>query len=300
MVMKQIGANIASLAGCNLYDAIKDIHELNFQTIELLSFEGARHSQGDVPGFWFDRMTVSEKEKLKKYLKDFDDITVHAPFFDAPLFTHNEYIKTEVIRQIEESIAAASFIGASVVTIHPNKKKSYEQQEYWDEMINTFRSLGNCALKYGVRIAIENMFYLDNKLITRGVPDTPDDYIRLIEEINHDAVGANIDVGHFFGYVEPEIRCTNEGVSIYNEILMKVVTELSKKIYHCHLHDLRRTDWREHRAVIGKGIIDFERLFRYLKKTNYLGLMTLELEEKQKEEALIESREYLENLLKKI
>ena len=299
MEIEQIGVNIASLAGYSLCDAIKKIKELGFKTIELLSFEGGRHSQGDLAGFWFGKLTNDEKNKLKGALQSFKGITIHAPFADAPLFTYNEFIKKEVIRQLEESIEAASFLGGSLVTIHPNQKRSYRQEEYWDEMVDTFRFLGDIASQFKIKIGIEDMFYLDVKsLVTKGIPETPDDYIRLIKEINHCSVGANIDVGHFFGYIEPELRCRSQGVKKYNDILMEVVTGLSDKVYHFHLHDMRTTDWREHRATVGKGIIDFKRLFRYLKECNYSGLMTFEMEEEDKEGALIKSKEYIERLIR--
>ena len=79
---------------------------------------------------------------------------------------------------------------------------------------------------------------------------------------------------------------------------MKVVAGLSDKVYHFHLHDIRATDWREHRAVVGEGIIDFQRLFRYLKECSYSGLMTFEMEEEDNEDALIKSIDYVEKLMR--
>jgi sugar phosphate isomerase/epimerase len=299
MKTDQLGVNIASLAGYTLHDAISKLKTLGFKTVELLSFERGRHSQGDLPGFWFGKLSGPEKAELKEALRSFTGITLHAPFADTPLFTYNEFIKREVVRELQESIEAASYLGASLVTIHPNPKRSHRQEEYWDEMIDTFRSLGDYAAPLDVDIGIENMFSLDSKsLLTKGFPESPDDYIRLINEINHSAVGANVDVGHFFGYVEQVHRCTSEGVQRYNSILMKVVTELDGKLYHLHLHDMRETDWREHRAAVGEGIIDFERLFGFLRESRYSRLMTLELEEEDKESALIKSKEYLERLIR--
>jgi len=39
-------------------------------------------------------------------------------------------------------------------------------------------------------------------------------------------------------------------------------------------------------------------LFRYLKECNYSGLMTFEIEEEDKEGALIKSKEYVEKLIR--
>ena len=87
MKTDQLGVNIASLAGYDLYDAVSTLKTLGFKTVELLSFEGGKHSQGDLPGFWFGKLSATEKDELKEALRSFSGITLHAPFADTPLFT---------------------------------------------------------------------------------------------------------------------------------------------------------------------------------------------------------------------
>jgi sugar phosphate isomerase/epimerase len=152
-------------------------------------------------------------------------------------------------------------------------------------MILVSRFLGDYAAERNVDIGIET-----------GFPSKVDDFVKLIIDIDHNAVGANIDVGHLNGSVYSELRCTDKGCAVYNDNLTELASRLGKKVYHLHLHDVRASDWRDHRQA-GKGIIDFRRFFAVLDSLNYNRLMTFELEEPQKEEALRESKKYIEDII---
>jgi len=277
----KIGANTASLADYSLYDAINKLTEMNFKTIEFLAFAGAKHSIGNLAGFWFNELNDDERDKLKESVKSFKYICIHAPFTDIPLFTYNPGVQKLAIAQIKEAIDATAFLGGSATTIHLNPKTFFQLHETWDEMISVCRGIGDYAVSYGVRIGIET-----------GFPPKVEDYVKLIMDINHDAVGGTIDVGHLTCSVEPGLRRTAEGVKIYNDNLMRCVTELGEKVYHFHVHDVRADDWRDHREV-GTGVIDFERLMKLVMKCAYSACMTFEMEEQDKEGALIRSKNYL-------
>ena len=77
---------------------------------------------------------------------------------------------------------------------------------------------------------------------------------------------------------------------------MDIVRRLTDKLAVFHLHDIRPTDFRDHRAP-GRGVIDFARLFEYLHHTNFAGPMVFELEEPDISPALAESKAFIEKLL---
>lgn len=52
--------------------------------------------------------------------------------------------------------------------------------------------------------------------------------------------------------------------------------KLGPKLFHLHLDEVRRADWREH-FVPGTGIIDWSRLFSSLAAVKYSDLLVLEL-----------------------
>lgn len=284
MNAEKIGANTASLADYSLYDAIEKLEQMNFKTIEFLAFAGARHSIGNLAGFWFAELNDAERHRLAASVKSFKYICTHAPFIDIPLLTSNPGVQKLAIAQIKEAIDATAFLGGLVTTIHVNPKTFFPMHETWDEMISVCHGLGDYAASCGVKIGIET-----------GFPPKVDDYIKLILDINHEAVGGTIDVGHLTSSVETGLRGTVEGVQSYNDNLMKCITELGEKVYHFHLHDVRANDWRDHREV-GAGIIDFERLMKLVVACNYSACMTFELEEDDKEGALNRSKNYLYKL----
>jgi sugar phosphate isomerase/epimerase len=65
-------------------------------------------------------------------------------------------------------------------------------------------------------------------------------------------------------------------VRAYNDLLNELVAKLGPKLFHLHLDEVRRADWREH-FVPGTGIIDWPRLFTSLAAVKYSELLVLEL-----------------------
>ena len=66
----------------------------------------------------------------------------------------------------------------------------------------------------------------------------------------------------------------------------------SERVVHLPLHDVRKADWRDHRAL-GTGVIELDPLLRTLRAIGYDGLWQFELEEPEQEGALTASRDAL-------
>lgn len=284
MDTRKIGANTACLAGYSLEDALRTIASMGFQTVELLAFAGARHSIGDLAGFWFGKLTDAEKEHLRDAVSPFRHVSIHAPFIHVPLITYNDEIQKIAFRQVEDAIDATAYLRGSVTVIHLNPKPSSAMREYWNEMVDVCRMLGDYAAERKVSIGVET-----------GFPASVKDYTNLIRSIDHHAVGAAIDVGHVRSSVPANLRGTAAGVQEFNNNLMRTVSDLNDKVLHFHLHDVRANDWRDHRTA-GTGIIDFPRLFTFLLHSGYNHLMTFELEEENKEGTLLQSKRYIEDI----
>jgi sugar phosphate isomerase/epimerase len=285
----KLGASTASLAGYSLLDAIGKIKELGFQCIELLAFDGARHSVGNLAGFWFNRMSESEKRALRQALQGFKHVATHLPFIDVPLFSHNLDIADFCRKHLKMSIEGSAYFGATAAAIHVYPKVTYKFAEYWNEMLAVFRELGDHAAKYGLKLGIET-----------GIPNNIQEFTKLILDVDHPFVGALIDTGHCFFYSDvirrADERGTPEAVQRGNDCLIKIVETLGPKNFHFHLHDFRPKDWRDHRAI-GRGVIDFPRLFQTLKKIGYDHLLTFELEETDLLDALCASKNAIEPLM---
>jgi sugar phosphate isomerase/epimerase len=149
-------------------------------------------------------------------------------------------------------------------------------------MVTAFRSLGDCAGEAGITLTLET-----------GHPVGVEAFTRLIRDIDHPAVGANIDVGHLVGALAEGLRGTPAGQAQYRRLVMAQLDALGAKVFHFHLHDLRPADFRDHRAV-GRGFLDFAALMARCRRYGYEGLWVLELEGPDLLPALAESRAALE------
>jgi len=285
MDVGKLGFSTACLAEHSLPEAARIGHELGFRTIELLAFDGYTHSQGELAGFYFDRMSAAQRDELKRVVEPFEHVSTHAPFIDIPLLAPNPGIREEALRQIEVAIEATAFLGGSTTTAHACAKSGRSLEDAWDEMVRTFRALGDRAGEAGISLTIET-----------GYPVGVEVFARLIHEIDHPAVGANVDVGHLVGYLPPEVRGTEEGAALYRAALMDQLHALGDRVYHFHLHDVRQSDFRDHRAA-GRGFLDFGEIMRWCDDQSYGGLWVFELEEPDKVPALRGSKGVLETAM---
>ena len=282
---EMLGVNTASLADCPLYQAIRTVARLGFQAIELLCFDGARHSVGRLAGFWFNRMGPEEKERLRRSVESFSGLSAHASFFDTRLFSHNPEVVDLARRQVRDAIDAMEFLGGSIVTIHINRRPHMRARDYWQEMVDALRELGDYAVERNVRLGIET-----------GYPDTLEEFAGLIHDVQHPAVGATVDIGHLAPYLDRALRGTDEGAKAWNEAIIRLLSLLHSKTFHFHIHDVRASDWRDHREV-GTGMLDYRRMFDFLGQNDYQGLLILELEEEDREAALSRSQVRLRSML---
>ena len=280
-----IGAGLGCFANYPFWDAVERVRALGFESIELLSVEGSRHSVGLLPGIWFDGLDGQDFDRLRAALAPFAATSVHAPFVDAPLFTYNRRIAQEALRQVAACIAVAGRLGMRAVAVHANGRNFLDARDFWEDMLRAFRELGDAAAEAGTLVALES-----------GYPRRYAQFLDLVREIDHPAVGACVDIGHVAFLEESGPRGTDEGVANYNRNLVELCRELGEKLVHMHLHDVRKADWRDHRQL-GTGVIDLPALAAVLRRIDYRGLMQFELEEPDQEPALLASRQALEAVL---
>src|SRR5688500_9649469 len=113
-----LGVNTASLAGYALEEALRTAADLGFRAVELLAFEGAAHSQGELCGVWFNDLDTAGRDRLLRLLEPFPRRSLHAPFIDAPLLTYNKRSRECAMAQVRETIDLAAFVGAGAIATH--------------------------------------------------------------------------------------------------------------------------------------------------------------------------------------
>jgi len=288
-----IGANTA-LPGFSLLDAIEALRALGFPAIEIHPFGSPEAAPKVFPGFQFDRLSNAEKARIRQALGGFRHVATHLPFQELHLFSRFAPIAEFSIQQLRIAMEATAFFGAKLAVVHvtaPSWPLKFE--DALPQIVRRFREWGDIAAKGGFKLAIET-----------GYPSSVREHVRLVKEIDHDRVGCAIDVGHQVGFadfnarVKPAERSTPKGIAAYNDVMHEIIDQLGSKIFHFHVHDVDPKAWKDHRPI-GAGVVDYPRLLRKLKQTNYAGLLVLEIESTQEraKDDFADSKRRLEKFL---
>lgn len=285
-----LGASTACFAGMALHEAIAHLERTGFGTIELITYTGARHSVGDIPGFDFAASPPVERDRVFALTRRFQHITGHLPFQGFALFSRDDRERQDGLSRIRAALDGLAFLKGELGVMHvgsPPRGAAY--RDIWQPMIDTLRSLGDYAAERNLKLGVETM-----------QPDSARDYARLVADVRHPAVGAAIDTGHIRGSrdigLPPERRDSDEARARFNDVLNLLVADLADKVVHFHISDVRATDWMDHRRI-GSGIVDFPRLFATIRRIPYRGVFVLELEEADKLSAVEQSKAYVARLL---
>lgn len=195
-------------------------------------------------------------------------VTVHAPYsaenskYPSALQVDTALMGEREFTLLEESIALANRIGASVVVLHPGRVRS-DRDKSFSSMVKNLGKLASLAEDYGVTLGLENKEGTDPSNFCCEAEELS----RTIEAVNSGHLKATFDIGH--------ANLTCEGDS---EKLREFVRTLQKHIIHLHLHDnsghwTEKFDGDEHMAP-GMGCVDFS-VLKML--SGYKGIYNLEV-----------------------
>jgi sugar phosphate isomerase/epimerase len=272
----QIGANTA-ITGWSLADSIALLHRIGFRVIEIHPMGRPEATPGKFAGFLFDQLTVEQKASIKSALKPFRHVTSHLPYTGLDYFAKDESVAEAAVRVVDTALEGSAFFGAEVAVLHPKEGAGQTLESQWPLMLRRIRRWGDLAQKHRMRIALET-----------GYPQSIRDFVRLVKEVDHPAVGATIDVGHQSRYAElvarvrPEDRATPEGIRAYNDTTLAIIEGLGAKTIHLHVHDIDPATWREH-LPLGTNFVDYKRLFALLNRIGYKGYLIFEIGGKPEE-----------------
>ena len=266
----QIGANTA-IQGYSFVDAVALLRKIGFPIIEIHPMGKLAGTPGQFPGFVFDQITAQEKAAMRGALKGVPHVTAHLPYTGLDYFAKDEAVASTAVKAVDAALEGAAYFGSEVCVLHPKPGGGQTIESQWGVMIERIRRWGDMAQKRKMRIALETGFPLSVK-----------DYVRMIREIDHPAVGATIDVGHQGKYAElvakvrPEERGTVAGIRAYNDTTLAIVEAVGSKTFHFHIHDIEPATWAEHKPL-GLGFVDYARLFAALDRIKYSGYLIFEI-----------------------
>jgi len=255
----QIGANTA-IKGWSLLDSLELLKTLRFPIVEIHPMGQPEPVPGQFPGFVFDQLTAEQKSGIRAALTPFPHVTAHLPYTGLDYFAGDE----AAVKVVDTALEGSAYFGAELAVLHP-------KEGAWPLMLKRIRRWGDMAQERKMRIALET-----------GYPRSVRDFVRLVREVDHPAVGATVDVGHQSQYAEllvkvrPEDRATPAGIKAYNDTTLAIIEELGPKTFHLHVHDIEPATWKEHMPV-GTNFVDYKRLFTLLDKVDYRGYFILEI-----------------------
>jgi D-psicose/D-tagatose/L-ribulose 3-epimerase len=136
--------------------------------------------------------------------------------------------------------------------------------EQWSTAVKHLKTLGDYADRLGLKIALElEPFPL-------SLLNNVENMVRFLDDVNHPAVGANIDISHLLLAKEPP----------------EAIRKLKGRAFHVHISDC---DGKVHGDLPpGRGVVPFEGYLREIKELNIPGAISIELEYSPQPEKIVE------------
>lgn len=265
-----LGANTA-VTGYGLVEAIELIRRLQFPAIEIQPMGVPEPTEGEFPGFDFDRLSGAQKRRIRKELSGFSHVTSHLPYVELHSLSRYAPIAEFSRRRVEVAIEGSAYFGSELMVLHPEEARGRTLEQSWDEMVALYRRWGDMAKARKMKLALET-----------GFPRSTREFTALIEAIDHSHVGATLDVGHQARYAEllerlgDRQRGTPEATKAYNDVNIELVERLGPKLFHLHIHDIEPKTWAEHKPL-EHGFVDYPRLLEALDRADYMGILLFEI-----------------------
>lgn len=173
----------------------------------------------------------------------------------------------ELLDLAKTSIEFTAILGGQNMVVHPAIEKSF------DYNVEMYKSLLPFAKEHNVNIACENIWVWSDELaktlnpaydpISPCLTSHHDDLLKLVNAINDDNLVVCLDVGH--------AEMTNLKTSAVD-----IIKTLKDKVKVLHVHD--NDKWHDSHLAPFTMDIDFIPIMKELKKQNYTGDLTLEVD----------------------
>lgn len=208
--------------------------------------------------------TDDYKELAEKILKMTSERGVIFNQAHSPFNSKTEYYENELVPLLPRTFEFASMLGIKNVIVHPRQNGRYygREEELFEKNIEFYTNLKPLAKKYGIKMAIENMW--QRHPITGNICDDvcapPEELARIYDTLNDPEVfTVCLDLGH---------------VALCGREPEDAIRTLGKRIGCLHVHDV---DYRgDLHTLPGVGKIKWDNVCRALADINYEGDITLE------------------------
>ena len=242
-----------------LREAIEIIAKLGYEGVELL---------GDRPHWSPTRAGEISNQELKSLLRElnlkisnvngntamyFWPEWVPETLFEPSLSNADPKVRQKRFDAIHKLMDWAKELGAPRVSITsgrcPGLHSPESEMGYFSEQVYL---LCQVADQLDIQLSIE---YEPGLLIERW-----SELLRLIKQVNHPRLGANLDLGH--------ARCAGEDPS-------EVIKALSQYIWNIHIEDIKGS--KHYHMIPGEGDMPLGSYLEQLEQLSYSGMITVEL-----------------------
>lgn len=170
-------------------------------------------------------------------------------------FTLEEKHLPTQIMKAKTYINLTAEIGAAVLRIFAGHiKKEQVKNEHYLQVRKCLKEIVGYAKNKKVVLALENHY---------GITGTAEEMLRVIEEIDEEFLGINLDPANFVFSGEDPVEATKK---------------LMKYVKHMHLKDCRKDKGKYEYCEIGAGEIDWLKILQIARNNNYSGYLSLEYE----------------------
>lgn len=191
------------------------------------------------------------------------------------------------IRQLKmaDKIGAACCVNVVGTPYGPRWDGGYRQnfsQELWQLAVKMVQHIIDEANPVRTKFSIESMPWM--------IPSSPDEYLRLIKDVNRKEFGAHLDVVNMI--TSPERYFFND------KFLEECFSKLKGKICSCHLKDIRLKEeytFQLQECACGQGTLDLELFAKLATAEN--AQMPMIIEHLSTDEEYLESLKYVQKRL---
>ncbi len=234
-------------------EAVKMLIEAGYTAIDFSMFNTSR-----LP------FTDDYREMAEKLLKLTRESGVVFNQAHAPFTSRTEVYENELLPLMPRAFEFASLLGIKNIIVHPRQNGRYygREEELFEKNVEFYTALKPIAKKYGVKMAIENMWQRHPiaKYICDDVCAPPEELARLYDTLNDPEVfTVCLDLGH---------------VALCGREPEDAIRYLGKRIGCLHVHDVDYKD--DLHTLPGVAKINWDSVCRALADIDYTGDITLE------------------------
>lgn len=172
-----------------------------------------------------------------------------------------DLLKPRLVEALRRRIDFAQQLGAINVVSDATRQLEVDAEQ-WRKLLNILRYLGDYAADHGVRIALETH---------GGLTRNGSLAARLLDAVDHPAVGLNYDTGNIYYY--------NDDLDPAEDL-----KQVAGRVVQVHLKDTEggKGEWQF--CTLGEGRVNFPSIVATLRGAGFRGPYSLELEGRRGED----------------